>query len=450
MSRLARRMDSETGGFVESGKGRHAVMENPQETPQWLAELRDTALQQCRTAALPDRVAHLWRYSDPNWFVPETAPDKPINRGKKQGALPDWLKPRIGELERSQAPHLALCNGQIVSTYQPPGLLTSGVTLSTLAAGIVTDEALVRAHLGRYVGPSFGKFEALNLATWDTGVLVAVPKNFVSVQPLQLIIATDASRAFSSIRLLIVLAQQSAATVAIELLGDPKASTAQQLNIVLEVAVGAGAALKQIMVQNLSNRTHALLTNRGSVDRDGHLTAILTSFGGEKVKADLGTVLTGKGAETKFVGVAFAQDRQHLDHHTVHQHLAGNTTSDLDFKVVLKGKARSAYTGLIRIEKDAPFCEAYQENRNLLLSKNARADSIPELEIMTDEVRCTHGATVGSIDLNQVFYLMSRGIPNDEAIRLIVAGFLEHTIQIVPDELREQIRELAAQRISDF
>jgi Fe-S cluster assembly protein SufD len=124
----------------------------------------------------------------------------------------------------------------------------------------------------------------------------------------------------------------------------------------------------------------------------------------------------------------------------VHHHQAPHTRSNLDFKVVLTGRARSAYTGLIRIASDAPSSEAYQENRNLLLTEGTKADSIPELEILTDEVMCTHGATVGSLDPDHLFYLASRGIPRREAARMIVGGFFEPTLKRLPEDLRERIQ----------
>jgi len=146
--------------------------------------------------------------------------------------------------------------------------------------------------------------------------------------------------------------------------------------------------------------------------------------------------------------VVLGGDRQKFDHHTSHRHLSGNTWSNIDFKAALTDRARSSYTGLIRIEEDAPSSEAFQENRNLLLSDTCRADTIPELEILTDDVSCSHGATAAPIDPEQIFYLQSRGIPRHEAVRLVVKGFLEPTLAMVPAAVRAGLDELVAARLA--
>jgi Fe-S cluster assembly protein SufD len=161
----------------------------------------------------------------------------------------------------------------------------------------------------------------------------------------------------------------------------------------------------------------------------------------------VGAVLDGEGSRSEMVGVTLSEGRQHLDHHTLHEHRAGRTFSNLDFRAAVAGRARSTYTGLIRIDTGAPGSEAYQQNRNLLLSPRAHADTIPELEILTDEVSCSHGATVAPVDPEHVFYLQSRGIPAAEALRLVVRGFLEETLQRVPQNLRPALEELVAGRL---
>jgi Fe-S cluster assembly protein SufD len=139
-----------------------------------------------------------------------------------------------------------------------------------------------------------------------------------------------------------------------------------------------------------------------------------------------------------------------MDHHTVQDHRAPHTRSDIDFRVVLSGKSRSAYTGLIRIEREAAYSEAFQENRNLLMSDSSRAESIPELEIMTHEVRCKHGATVGPIDQDQLFYLAARGLDEKEGTRMVVTGFLEAAVASLPEDLAEEIRIGTAARLRDI
>jgi Fe-S cluster assembly protein SufD len=160
-------------------------------------------------------------------------------------------------------------------------------------------------------------------------------------------------------------------------------------------------------------------------------------------KVNAGTILAGRGANSQMSGLIIGDEKQHFDYHTVQNHQASESFSNLDFRVVLKGKSMSAYTGLIRVEKDTVNCEAYQENRNLLLNKGTKAESIPELEIMTDQVRCTHGATMGPIDPEQVFYLRSRGYSETEAIKAVVNGFVEPTLNKMPADAAALLREIA-------
>jgi Fe-S cluster assembly protein SufD len=147
------------------------------------------------------------------------------------------------------------------------------------------------------------------------------------------------------------------------------------------------------------------------------------------------------------IGVTFGTANQHFDTHTLHHHKVGHTLSNIDYKVVLGGRALSAYTGLIKIEHKAKTCEAYQENRNLLLSPNTKAETIPELEILNEDVKCSHGATIGPIDPMQIFFLQSRGIPKEDATRMVVSGFVEATLKLLPVDLKERVAEFVTDRL---
>jgi len=216
---------------------------------------------------------------------------------------------------------------------------------------------------------------------------------------------------------------------------------------VSEILVGKGANVRYGLVQRWEPGVVGHLTARARVFAGAHFQMSLASFGGTAFKADVGAFLAGEAAEVETYGVAMGGDSQHFDHHTEHIHETGRTHSNLDFKVVLTGSARSAYTGMIRIAPGAAGSEAYQENRNLLLSEGARAESIPELEILTDDVRCSHGATVSPLDPEQLFYLESRGIPRLQAMRVIVYGFLDQTLARLPQTTRERIAALVAARL---
>ena len=174
----------------------------------------------------------------------------------------------------------------------------------------------------------------------------------------------------------------------------------------------------------------------------------MVALGGGLVKSLQTAELTGPGAEMKVRGVVFGTGRQRFDHHTFLDHMAANTMSDLDFRTVCDERERSAYTGRLRIVANAPGCDAHQTNHNLLLSAKARADTIPELEILTHDVTCSHAATVGPLDQDQLYYCQSRGFSPEEARRTIVMGFLEQTIARVPtDDVREGVRQVVDRRL---
>jgi Fe-S cluster assembly protein SufD len=179
------------------------------------------------------------------------------------------------------------------------------------------------------------------------------------------------------------------------------------------------------------------------------MMTIPLDFGSSVSKHNFGVRLTGEGAESSMYGMLFAAGRQHFDNHTLHHHCAPRSLSNIDFKTVLRDRSVSAYTGLIRIENEAKTCEAYQENRNLLLNKGTQAETIPELEILNEDVRCSHGATIGPIDPDSIFYLLSRGIPKTDAVRMIVSGFLTPTMGKLPEDLRTRLRAFVEKRLED-
>lgn len=236
----------------------------------------------------------------------------------------------------------------------------------------------------------------------------------------------------------IVAEPESDATVIEEAIGDP-AMTAPVTSIV-EIVVRPGARLRYYHIQNWSRGTEHRYTQRATVERDGHFLSLLATLGSRVTTASVETQLVGPGARSDLYGVAFGDTEQRFEYHTLQDHVVGQTTSDLLYKTALEDRAASRYTGLIRIAKDAQKTDAYQANRNLLLSPEAKADSIPMLEILADDVRCTHGATVGPVDPEQAFYLMSRGVPFPSAERMIVEGFFDQVLQKVPlEDLRERL-----------
>jgi Fe-S cluster assembly protein SufD len=203
---------------------------------------------------------------------------------------------------------------------------------------------------------------------------------------------------------------------------------------IVEIRVSSGANLHFVELQSWGEHIWNFSHERARIERDGTLDWVFGAIGSHLTKNFSEIDLVGQGATGRMSGFYFTDGDQHLDHDTQQNHLAPNTTSDLLFKGALRDESHSVWQGMIYVAPGAQKTDGYQANRNLVLSPHARADSIPGLEILADDVRCTHGATVGKIDQDQVFYLRSRGIPYREAERLIVEGFFEPIMQRIPFE----------------
>jgi Fe-S cluster assembly protein SufD len=420
--------------------------------PGWLRELRAASWEAYAGAPVPDRVAHLWRYTDPGRFVPsEDALLSPARGGSfRESSGAEWPPAIRSSLDTGELAGAALSGGGGVVALEAASELTArGGVLEELRSAAARHGDLVHEHLGAAVGREHGKFEALNLACWQSGLLVYVPRNVEIERPLHLwLAAPEVSRAsFCATRLLVVAEPGASVTII-----DEQAGGSDRLNLsrVVEVAAAPGSRVRYAAVQRLGRRVAYHFTQRARAGQDANLLTLVAALGGGISKADLGTLAEGPGVQADLLGFLFGSGRQHFDHHTVHDHRAGHTASRLDFKAVLKDRARSAYTGLIRIAQEAATCEAYQENRNLLLTDGCRAESIPELEILNEEVICSHGATVGSLDPEHIFYLMSRGVPRREAVRMIVGGFIEPTLARLPPNLCRRLRRYVEEELEEL
>jgi Fe-S cluster assembly protein SufD len=274
------------------------------------------------------------------------------------------------------------------------------------------------------------KFAAHNAAMWRHGLLVHVPAGVELEQPLYARIANAIEGGALFWRLLIVAEPQSRFTL-IEEYASSTPELSGYSNSAVEIVVQDGAKVEYVSVQNLSRATWHFGSHHARVERDAELDWVTGGFGTAKGKVRIQNDLAGPGATSRVTGAYFADGTQHLDYDTFQEHMAPSTTSDFAFKGALRDTARTVWRGMIRVEEGAQKTNAYQENRNLLLSKTAHADSIPGLEIMANDVRCTHGATLGQVDRDQLFYLMTRGLSRSEAERLIVRGFFQDVLDRV-------------------
>jgi Fe-S cluster assembly protein SufD len=268
------------------------------------------------------------------------------------------------------------------------------------------------------------KFPAHNAAVWKHGLLVQVPKGVELEKPLYVRIASSVPGSALFWRLLVV-AEEGSRFSLIEEYSSASRDLPAYSNAVAELFVGQAAKLEYVSIQNLSQETWHFATHHARVERDAELDWVAGGFGSKKGKIRIQNDLNGPGATSRVTGAYFADGDQHLDYDTFQEHIAPSTESDFKFKGALRENAHAVWRGMIRVEEDAQKTNAYQENRNLLLSAKAHADSIPGLEIMANDVRCTHGATIGRVNREELFYLMARGLSRAEAERLIVRGFFQ-------------------------
>jgi len=360
---------------------------------------RAEALERYRELPLPDTSVEAWRFTDLRGFDPEafTAP----------GQTPAVSAPAMLDLDVAG-----------VATITETGIEISG------APEGVTFAPLDESHERLYSLVGWNeKFAAHNAAVWKHGLLVEVPKGVELDRPLYVRVASSGNDSALFYRLLVVAHEKSRFTLIEEYTSasDGPAYT----NAAVELFVEQAAKLEYVSIQNLSKQTWHFATHHARVERDAELDWVAGGFGSKKGKVRIQNDLNGPGATSRVTGAYFADGDQHLDYDTFQEHIAPNTESDFAFKGALREEARAVWRGMIRVEPDAQRTNAYQENRNLLLSPDAHADSIPGLEIMANDVRCTHGATLGRINREELFYLMARGLSRAEAERLIVRGFFQ-------------------------
>ncbi|HJU48084.1 MAG TPA: Fe-S cluster assembly protein SufD [Gaiellaceae bacterium] len=377
---------------------------------------RTELVERYRALPLPTTHEEHWRFTDLTGFDPDT--------WTANGATENAAPPTMLEIDAA-----GLARGG-----------EAGVTVESAPDG-VRFEPLTADHplLHTLVGWD-EKFAAHNAAVWRHGLLVHVPKGVELEKPLYVRIAGSTDNAALFWRLLVIADPGARFTLVEEIVsGSPELNA--YTNEAAELFVGANAKLEYVSLQNLSRNTWHFASHHARVERDAELDWVTGGFGSKKGKVRIQNDLAGEGATSRVTGAYFTDGDQHLDYDTFQEHIAPNTTSDFAFKGALRDTSTAVWRGMIRVEKDAQKTNAYQENRNLMLSPTTHAVPIPGLEIMANDVRCTHGATVGRVDREQLFYLMARGLSRGEAERLIVRGFFEDVLARV--EL-EPVREALA------
>lgn len=357
--------------------------------------------------------------------------------------LPEALG--VGGAVEGRGGLLVTRNGAL-AVDEPGAGVRDGVIFTSLSRAAQEHPELVQRYLGtRAVPPTYSKFAALNAAFWQGGVFLYVPRFAEVTLPLQALQWADGDKLALMPRILVAL-DDGAQVTFIDQLATPDGLDIFA-NPVTELYVGRGARLRYVNLQQLGNGAANIGIQRAMLGANASFNSLTITLGSRWHKSNVETVLDGEGSETEMLGIYFAHGNQFIDHHTFQDHVAPAARSDLLFKGALKDRSRIVWTGMIRVHPNAQRTDAYQANRNLLLSPHCRADPIPGLEIGANEVRCTHGAAAGPVDPEQVFYLMARGLSRPAAVRLIVDGFFEPVLQrITLDPIREQVARLLAER----
>lgn len=359
----------------------------------------------------------------------------------------ELLQPMTGDTYGGQ---VILLPGGAQSRLDPE-LASLGVIFTDLQTAENEYPHLMEKILGKIVYPGEGKFAALAGALAQSGVFLYVPPNVQIDQPLQSLL-WGPGIGLAHLSHILVYLEEGAEVTYVHESSSPTESSGQTMHAgIVEIYVGPAANLRFVELQSWGEHVWNFTHERARVDRDGNLDWIFGAIGSRLTKNFSELDLVGRGSRGRMSGFYFTNHDQHLDHDTQQNHRAAHTTSDLLFKGALLDNSRSVWQGMIYVAPGADKADGYQANRNLVLSPNARADSIPGLEILADDVRCTHGATVGKIDQDQVFYLLTRGIPRLEAERLIVEGFFDPIMQRIPFEgVRQRFQRAIHQKMDSY
>jgi Fe-S cluster assembly protein SufD len=388
--------------------------------PEWVRALRRDAFAAYERLPLPSRSDEEWRRTD----IRGLDLDAFEAFERADGAAPaDPIEGAAGVLrQRGSEPG---------AVELDPDVAARGVLLMPLSRAVREHPDLVRPHLFSEARPDRDKFAALHAALFSGGTFLYVPDGVTIERPLVSQFWSSGGGAAVLPHTLVVAGRGSSFNYLDEFL-SPDLDRPALTSGSAEVIAHEGAVVGYLSLQRWGRHAWQFADQRVRVERDATVRLVAVGLGGRFAKNRIEATLAGPGASAELKALFFGSGQQFFDFHTLQEHRVGNTTSDLLFKGALQDEARSVYAGLIRIDPGASRSDAYQANRNLLLSRTAKAHSIPMLEILNNDVRCTHGATVAPVDPEQLFYLESRGIPAPTAERMIVHGFFGEVLDRIP------------------
>jgi Fe-S cluster assembly protein SufD len=303
--------------------------------------------------------------------------------------------------------------------------------------------------MARAVDPHYDKFSALHAAFWSAGTLLYVPRGVVVDEPLHSL-AGMADGGVDCGHILVILEDGAEATLLCETASPDEEASGFHCGA-CELIVGQGAHLRFVNLQNWGQGAWHFAHQKAVLAQDAALQWTMAAIGSRLAKVNQHVDLAGPGSHCQVNGVLFTHRKQHLSYHTLQHHVAPSCRSDFLYKAAQQDKSRTVWRGMIQVDEGAQQTDGYQRNDNLLLSNQARADSIPGLEIEADDVRCTHGSTSGRVDEELIFYARCRGFTRQEAIRLIVTGFFQQIFdRITIESVRTALGLAIARRVREY
>jgi Fe-S cluster assembly protein SufD len=413
---------------TKTGFDEEALAALPSPAP-FVETLRKQAFDEFLALPIPSQETEEWRYTDLEGFDFDLRPFAEGGQADNLDDVPDEILASAGTVGERDGLQIQR-NSEVVVTHLAPELKAKGVWFGDLDRAAADRPDLIERYLHDLVSTERSKFTALHAAFRSGGTLLHVPRDVRVELPIQTLTYLDADGSAVFPRTLLI-ADEGAEVTFIDRYVSPGLERALS-DAIVEIHVGPGAHVRYVALQEYGDGVQHLAVQRARIGRDATLKTLGVAFGGTLSRAEIEAVLAEDGASSEMLGVYFGDGEQHIDHRSIQDHIGSRTSSDLLYKGAMRDRSNAIYTGTVVIEKGAHRCDAYQTNRNILLSETARAHSVPNLEILTnDPTRCGHAASVGPVSDDELFYLMSRGIPEKEAQRLIVFGFFQEVLDRV-------------------
>jgi Fe-S cluster assembly protein SufD len=399
--------------------------------PDWLVQRRVDAATRLRDVSWPTDDEEIWRYSRIGELDLERFRPVSVEQLGEPGIEPAPGGGPIAAEAGARAGLVVVRNGRVVHHALDDDIAAQGVQVCGIA---MCDLEAVAGALGTCSDASPDAFTVLHDAFLAGGAFVKIPRGVVVDRPI-VVLHWSEGEGLASFPHTLVVAEEGAQVTVFDRYGSTDTgpgTTGHFVDAVVELLVADTAHVRYLSVQEHGPRTWQIALQRAHVGRDASLKSSVVALGGDYARLRSESLLTGSGAESDLTAVYFGDGSQMLDFRTLQDHAAPRTRSDLLFKGAVEDTAQSVYSGLIRIRRDAQKANAFQTNRNLVLTEGAEAKSVPNLEIEADDVKCSHASTVGPIDEDQLYYLATRGVPPEEAERLVVLGFFDDVFDRLP------------------